>query len=457
MALNDVRFPGFIFLIAVMAAGAALCPVKSRGNGLNPPTFYTGKKISIDAYDTDIKNVLRMLREVSGDNIIIDKDVTGRVTLSIEKPAPWDQILDLTLKMNRLGKIREGNIIRIVTLETIAREREKMTRAPEVTRYIPVNYANPVEIVSHIEKIITRDRGRVALNEGGRTIIITDVPEKIRQAEAMIENLDKVTPQVMIEARVVEASSNFSKEIGVQWGAGRGVQSTELLNVPGVTSGAGNALNQRVGDFGGTYGFNAAVNFPYRSANLASAGFNFLKISGTPFLLNAQLAAMESFGKGRIVSSPKVITLNNKKAVIKQGVTYPYNKIDQSGNTTTEFKNVDLVLEVTPRVNSDSRIMLEIDIKKNDIDQNTIINNQPSFTTKEARTQLLVDDNETVVIGGIIKIKNSDGQTGVPVLSKIPVLGHLFKRKNRFEEKEELLIFITPKIIRLPRRNIYPN
>jgi len=457
-----------IWLAGFMAGETVFFSQPAFGAQDISPVQRHGEKISIDVYDADIKNVLRLIREVSGENIIIDPDVTGRVTLSMSHPTPWDQTLDLILKINGLTQTTEGGVTRVLTRKTLAREREfqrsKMAAKqkenefePVVTEYIPVNYADAKkEIRIHIEKIITPDRGAVTVDERSNTIIITDVPEKIRQAAEMVRRLDNVTPQVMIEARIVEASDSFTKEIGVQWGTGFGVQSTDLLNVPGVTSNVGDALNQQVGgniDFGGSYGFNAAMNFPYRSGNLAGIGINFLKISGTPFLLNAKLAAMESFGKGKIISSPKIITLNGKTAIIKQGVAYPYNKTDDAGNTTTEFKNIDLVLKVTPHVNPDARILLDIDIKKNDIDLNSSINNQPSFTTKEAITQLLVDDQDTVVIGGIIKTKKSDGQTGIPFFSRIPVIGWLFKTKNRFEEKEELLIFITPKIIRLPRRN----
>jgi len=456
-----------ICIAALMAGETALSPRLVSGAENSSHLQRMGKKISIDFYETDIKNVLRLIQKVSGENIIIDPNVTGRVTLSISNPTPWDQALDMILKINGLAKTREGGITRISTLQTLAAEQEferskmaaeqkKKELEPVITKYIPVNYADAKKDLGiHIEKIITPDRGAFTVDERSNTIIITDIPEKVRRAVEMVRRLDNVTPQVMIEARIVEASDSFTKEIGVQWGTGAGSQSTDLLNVPGITTDAATTLNQQVGgniDFGGTYGFNAAMNFPYRSGNLASAGINFLKVSGTPFLLNAKLAAMESFGKGKIISSPKIITLNSKTAIIKQGVTYPYNKTDDAGNTTTEFKNIDLVLKVTPHVNPDNRILLDIDIKKNDIDINVMVNNQPAFTTREAMTQLLVDDNETVVIGGIIKTKKSDGQTGVPFFSKIPFIGWLFKTKNQFQEKEELLIFITPKIIRLPQR-----
>ncbi|VEN72657.1 conserved exported hypothetical protein [Candidatus Desulfarcum epimagneticum] len=431
----------FLWILALAAAFFSARPALAVEK---TPDQVPRKKISVFFYDADIKNVFHTIREVSGENIVIDPDVKGKATLSISKPAPWDQVLDVVLKMNRLGQTRRGNIIRIATLGALERERKLAAAAPAAeqektepaeTEYIPVNYADAKkDIVPHIEPVLSPG-GRVGVDERSNTLIVSDSPTHLRRVAEIVRRMDQPPPQVMIEARIVEAAASFSREIGVDWG-----MSAEVRNGIGGS------------DFGGTYGFNAAVNLPGRAAEIASAGVNFMKISGTPFLLNAKLAAMESFGKGKIVSAPKIITLSAQKAIIRQGVAYPYHKTDDAGNTTTEFKNIDLVLEVTPHVNPDSRILLDIDIKKNDIDVNTIINNQPSFTTKEAMTRLLVDDRETVVIGGIIKTRKSGGEVGVPFLSRLPGIGALFRSRNRIREKEELLIFITPKIIRLPQR-----
>ncbi len=442
----------------------------------NTPNQYSGKKVALDFYESDIKSVLRVLQEVSGQNFAIDKNVSGKVTLSLEKPVPWVQVLDLALKMNRLGKIQEGNVLRIATLETLQNEGKLGKKGssaiykskghsygPVVTEYIPINYADAEnDIAPHLEKIITEGTGSLSVDKRTSTIIITDSYEKIRQAKAIVAKLDKVTPQVVIEARIVEASTNFSKEIGTQWGTGIGVQSPDLLSVDGLTSDIENQLTERVGvagsergynNFGGTYGYNAAVNLPLSNPNVASIGFNFVKILGTPLLLNAKLMAMETKGQGKIISAPKVVTLDNKKAIIKQGVSYPYNKFDEAGNTTTEFIDIDLVLEVTPHVTPDNRIAMNINIEKNDF--GAIINNVPSFTTKEAKTELLVNNGDTVVIGGIIKTRKTSSESGVPWISQIPLVGWLFKSKNKTNEKEELLIFITPRIVKLEESKIY--
>ncbi len=435
---------------------------------------YAGEKIALDFFDTDIKNVFRILMDVSGKNFAVDKNVTGKITLTLEKPVPWDQVLDLILKMNQLGKVSEGDIIRIATFETLKKEEEnrrakitaeqeikekKKALEPLITEYISVNYSNAKnEILPHVEKIITKDRGSISVDERTNIIIMTDVAKKIKQAKEIVRKLDRVTPQVIIEARIVEASTNFSREIGTQWGTGIGVQSSDLLDVGGLTDTVTNSLNDRVGvgpqrgydNLGGTYGYNMAMNFPVSTD--AIIGFNFVRIAGTPFLLNAKLMAMESQGEGKIISAPKIVTLDNKKATIKQGVRYPYITFDEAGNAVTEFENIDLVLEVTPHVTPDHRISMNINITKNDL--GIIINNQQSFTTKEAQTELLINDGDTVVIGGIIKTTKRFSESGLPGVSKIPIIGWLFKSRDKTDDKEELLIFITPRIVQLNQRNI---
>jgi type IV pilus assembly protein PilQ len=431
---------------------------------------FTGEKIALDFFDTDIKNVFRILREVSGKNFAVDKSVTGKVTLSLEKPVPWDQVLDLVLKMNQLGMIYEGDIVRIAPIETIKKEEElrqariasdqktkEQQKALEdlVVEYIPINYSNAKsEILPHLDKIKTKDRGNISVDDRTNLIIITDTADVIKQAKAIVKKLDKVTPQVIIEARIVEASTNFSREVGTSWGSGVGIQPTSLID---GTYGTITSIDDRVSNdqsqlknLGGTYGVNTSINFP-ASTDVASIGFNFVRLAGTPLLLNAKLQAMEAKGEGKIVSAPKIVTLDNKEATIKQGLRYPYNKLDTSGNTTTVFEDVDLELKVKPHVTPDDRISMVIKIKKRDL--GNVISGQQSFTTKEAETELLINDGETVVIGGIIKTTKSSGGSGVPGLSMIPILGWLFKTDANIDNKEELLIFITPKIVLLEQRS----
>jgi len=400
---------------------------------------FTGEKIALDFYETDIKNVFRILREVSGKNFAIDKDVTGKVTMTLDKPVPWDQVLDLVLRMNQLGMAQEGDIVRIATLETLKKEddlrkakleayrkarEEVKALEPLVTRYIPVSYSNAAtEVKPHLEKILTKDRGSVSVDEKNNQVIINDTAEVVRQAEGIVRRIDKVTSQVVIEARVVEVSENFSRELGITWDMDYG---TGLL-----------------GDF--AIGTDMLMDFPSQAGS--NIGISFSRLTGVPFVLNARLNALETNGEGKILSSPKILTLDNKKAKIKQGVEYPYLERDSSGGSSVKFKNIDLLLEVTPHVTPDNRVSLMIYITKNDVAGITA--GVPSVATNEAQTELLVNDSDTIVIGGIIKSSENTGQDGFPVLKNIPVLGWLFKNKTTTKQSNELLIFITPRIVQL--------
>jgi type IV pilus assembly protein PilQ len=341
--------------------------------------------------------------------------------------------------MNDLGKTFEEDIIRIATLKTLkkeeafrqaeisaaikAREQQKVLE-PLVTEYIAVNYSNAKDdILPHLENILTTDRGSASVDERTNLIIMIDVAEKIEQAREIVKNLDKVTPQVIIEARIVEASTDFSREIGTEWDLAGGIQNDDET--------AGTGPQRGYDELGGTYGYDMAMNLPIADP-AATIGFNFLRIAGTPFLLNAKLMAMESEGEIKIISSPKIL--------------------DESGNTTTVFEDIDLVLEVTPHVTPDQRISMTINVTKKDL--GVFYPAGQSFTTKEASTELLVNDGNTVVIGGIMKTTKKFDKTGVPWLSKIPILGWLFKSEGKKDQKEELLIFITPQIVRLEQRGL---
>jgi len=400
---------------------------------------FTGEKIALDFYETDIKNVFRILREVSGKNFAIDKNVTGKVTMTLDKPVPYDQVLDLVLRMNQLGMAQEGDIVRIATLETLKKEddlrkakleayrkarEEVKALEPLVTRYIPISYSNAAtEVKPHLDKILTKDRGSVSVDAKNNQIIINDTAEVVRQAESIVRRIDKVTSQVVIEARVVEVNSNFSRELGVAWNLDLGPDSF------GSVIGSGDM----------------SMNFPSQGGS--SIGINFSRLTGLPWALEARLNALETKGEGRILSSPKILTLDNKKAKIKQGVEYPYLERDSSGGSSVKFKNIDLLLEVTPHVTPDNRVSLMIYITKNDVAGITA--GVPSVATNEAETELLVNDSDTIVIGGIIKSSETTGQDGFPGLASIPLLGWMFKNTTKVKQSNELLIFLTPRIVNL--------
>ena len=411
--------------------------------GESPPQ-YTGEKIKLDFYDTDIKNVFRILRSVSSLNFAIDKDVQGKVTMTLENPVPWDQVLDLVLKMNGLGKKNEGNVIRIATIETLQNEErilqdaiaskkksreQKESFEPLVTQYIPINYSDAqADISPHLTQMLSKNRGKISVDQRTNMIILTDTQAKIDQALEIVYRLDTVTPQIMIEAKVVEVTKEFARSVGVSWNLSNATKPTDIVST-------------FVEDF------DVSVN----SSGLTT-DFSFFRLFGSSTTaLNAQLEASEQQGDVRIVSSPRILTLDNKKARIKQGQEIAYLERDDSGGSSVSFKNVDLLLEVTPHVTPDKRISMTLFITKNDVSGITA-DGIPTLATNEAETELLVNNNDTVVIGGIVKTSKSDAVSGIPFLSGLPILGSLFGVNQKGDDRNELLIFLTPSIVQLEQK-----
>ncbi|MBS3755472.1 MAG: type IV pilus secretin PilQ [Desulfobacterales bacterium] len=404
---------------------------------------YTGEKIALDFHETDIKNVFRILQQVSGKNYAIDSDVEGTVTISMDKPIPWDQVLDLILKQNRLGKVEDDDIIRIATQQTLreeeqarqerieayrARKEQEKSLEPLVTRYIPVNYANAQnEVLPHVKDSLS-DRGKVSVDARNNQLIITDTRARIDKAREVVSEIDKVTPQVVIEARIVEINEDFAKDIGTEFSLDRSDIASSTMS--------------------GIYGHDVVMNYP--ASATSSIGFAFENL-GTSLTLDAKLSALEEQNNVKIVSAPKIVTLDNKKASITQGFEYPYQTVEDD-DVQIEFKEIDLTLEVTPHVTPDDRISLQIFVTKNDIAEQTA--EAPALSTNEAETELLVDDGSTIAIGGIKKNTTSERVSGFPVLKDIPVLGWLFKRHLKEKEKSELLIFMTPRIVQLEQRKL---
>ena len=409
-----------------------------------PRPKYTGEKIKLDFYETDIKNVFRILRSVSGKNFAVDKNVTGSVTLTLDKPVPWDQVLDLVLKMNGLGKKYENNVIRIATLDTLKREEQNLQELlkarkkaidqqkslePLFTEYIPINYSDAAaNIQPNITPLLTENRGKISVDKRTNLIIVTDTRGKINQIRDMIYRLDTVTPQIMIEAKIVEVTKRFSRSIGL---------GLTVADDSTVTAGFAND-------------YNVSVNQP--SGNGVSTDISFFRIFGSSrAALNARLEASEENGTVRIVSSPRILTLDHKTAKIKQGVEYAYLERDDSGGSSVRFKDIDLLLEVTPHVTPDQRISMTLMLTKNDISSITS-SGAPTLSTNEAETELLVNNHETVVIGGIVKSRTNQDNKSLPFLSQVPLLNTLFGTDLKEEDRNELLIFLTPTIVQLEQK-----
>lgn len=416
---------------------------------------YTGQKISLDFQDADIRHVFRILHEISGQNFVIGDDVKGRVTLKLDN-VPWDQVLDLILSMNKLDRVQEGSIVRIARLATLEAEKKALKakmraeqeaekEEPLFTEYIPINYADAAVILTHLKEIRS-DRGKLSVDDRTNMIIMKDIQSAIDNAAEVVKRLDVVTPQVIIEARIVEASTDYSREIGIQWGGEYGIQPGD------PTYGIGPQRGYHI--FGGTYGLSGGVGDNW-VVNLPPAGptsgiaFNVARLTGlSQFTLEANLQAMESEGKGRIMSSPRVLTLDNKEAYIEQGVEIPYQVLEE-GSYSLKWAKAVLKLEVTPHITMDRRISMKIVAKKDAPDWSRTVQGAPAINKKETGTELLVNDGDTIVIGGIIIREEAISNKSVPFLSKIPLLGWLFRSKSTFIDKKELLVFVTPTIVEL--------
>ncbi|MDI6763565.1 MAG: type IV pilus secretin PilQ [Thermodesulfobacteriota bacterium] len=403
--------------------------------------MYTGRKISLDFKDADIKNILRLIAEVSNFNIITADDVSGKITMRLVD-VPWDQALDVILQSRSLGMVQVGNVIRIAPVDALNREshaRLEAKRARErledmTTELIPVNYATAKDIIPQIKGVLS-ERGDVKVDDRTNILIIKDIPRNIPAVKFLVKSLDTKTPQVLIEARIVEANLTFQKELGVKWGfeigggkatAGGGIPSTTLGTVT-----------------------REIVNLP-ALPKVGTAGIiEFLFSRGTIQQLDIAISAHENKGEVRIISSPKIATLHNKEAIVEQGVRLPIPKIDpQSGQISIEYIEANLKLTVTPHVTNDGHIKMNIKAKKDAPDFATSVGNVPSIDKKEATTEVLVRDNGVVMIAGVYSIEKSDGTEGIPLLSKIPLLGWLFKREAKEDKRKDLLIFISPKVIK---------
>ncbi len=417
---------------------------------------YRGKRVSFEFKDIDIHNLMRIIAEVSKKNIVVADDVKGTVTIRLRN-VPWDQALDLILRSKSLGKEDLGNIIRVAPLATL--EQEAKLRAerrksleeqkPIEVRLIPVNYATADEMSSRVKEVLT-PRGGVTVDTRTNVLIVRDVAEGVQKAQALVRNLDTQTPQVLIESRIVEASTNFTRQIGIQWG-GHAQAATGSGNPTGLIF----PYNARVAGGStaeGTQGTSDAPNF---AVNLPAAvgtgsggalGFIFGSAGGAA-ALNLRLSALENQGTVKTISAPKVTTLDNNTARISQGVSIPFSQVSAQGVNTT-FVEARLSLEVTPHITQDGSILMAIKAENNQPDpSNTGANGQPAIQRKEANTQVLVKDGDTTVIGGIYVRRGSTAVNGVPFFSKIPLLGYFFKNTSETDTRQELLIFITPRII----------
>jgi type IV pilus assembly protein PilQ len=401
---------------------------------------YTGKTVSLDLMDTDLRNVLRLLSDLAGINIVIEPDVGGKVTLKVEQ-VPWDQVLDMVLAMNDLGKEQVGNVIRIAKQSKLRQEYVQQADAikakqslAETTRdlgdistvYFPVNFAKPADVAAKISDGKS-ERGKVSVDERTSLIIYTDYPARVAGARQLLTRLDRPTPQVLIEARIITLTSETKRTLGVN------------LSFSSAHPSTGPATQ------------NFAINPP--TAGISQISANVYQLIGKTLInVDLEIQALQTVNLARVVAAPRVLTLDNVKAVVSQGTEVPYLQVgDTAANVTaTAFKDATLELQVTPHITPDRKVRLLIAAKQDTVSATVYSvgsSTEPGIDTRKIQTELLVDDGNVIVIGGVINNQSTYTNSSTPGLADIPILGRLFKNEQTDDQRNELLIFISPKIV----------
>ncbi len=445
-------------------AAAFLTDVPLQVDAARGRRSYRGRRIDLDFNNADIHNILRLLAEVGGVNIVTSDDVTGNVTIRMRN-VPWDQALEVILQAKGLGMVRRGNLIRVAPLETLEKERElAISRrkqledlAPLETRLVPVSYATAGELEERVQELLS-SRGNVSVDERTNVLIVRDIGDNLDDIEELIRTLDTQTPQVLVEARIVEATSTYVRDVGIQWG-GDVTMNTITGNPTGLIFPA------NVGVAGGNYDQNSptaglspftrnvatpnyAVNLPAATGTGQGGALGLtLGALGGNVNLNVRLSAAEANGVVRIISSPRILTLDNHEASIAQGTLIPYSQISAQG-VQTAFQEAILQLRVRPHVTADGSVSMHVAVTRDEPDFNrTSTRGDPTILKRNAETDLLIEDGHTAVIGGIYTRNTGRQVDQIPFFGDIPILGVLFQRRRVRDERNELLIFLTPRIV----------
>ncbi|MGH7680963.1 MAG: type IV pilus secretin PilQ [Candidatus Eiseniibacteriota bacterium] len=384
------------------------------------------RRMSLDVQGAEIETVLRSISEFSGKNIVASKEVKGTVTLRLRN-VPWRHALDIVLTSQSLGMVENGQTIVISNLETLRKEeldRRSAERAQEEllplsTRIMPISYANAGEMAKTVEKTLTK-RGHIEIDARTNSLLVTDIDERLDQAESMVRSLDTRTPQVEIVARLVDVDNSVTRSLGINW----------------------SVQNLDIGDAGATEG--VAVTPGDVPTPAATVKFGTVKGFGS---IDATLTALESKNKANIISNPRITTVNNREASVIVGQQIPLIVQDFAGNAVTQLTTIGIKLSVTPHINVGNKITMDVHPEVSDLSSQATVAGGIIINTTMADTRVMVNDGETAVIGGLIRSNESDNERGVPVLMDIPLVGKLFKSTTKVRQKRELLIFLTPKIL----------
>jgi len=450
---------------------ADLRPVRVEASKAGSEPAFTGQKLSLNFQNIDVRALLQVIADFSNFNVVASDSVAGAVTLRLQD-VPWDQALDIILQTKSLGMRKTGNVLWIAPREEIsAREKLELEASaalqslePLRTQSFQMNYTKAAEVAAQLTgsgaaagttvSRLLSPRGSAISEARTNQLFVTDVPAKLEQVQQLVTKLDIPVRQVLIEARIVEASDTFGKSLGVRLGG------SDLRAQRGADAGFSLGGDNRIA-FGTSYSNVVAstgaggvmdlssnfVNLPalgqggYSPATFAVSIFS----SAANRFLNLELSALEADGKGKVVSSPRVVTADQIKALIEQGTELPYQVASSSGATSIAFRKANLKLEVTPQITPEGNIILDLDVNKDSVGLSTPAGF--AINTKHIKTQVLVESGGTVVIGGIFELTESDAETKVPLLGDLPGVGHLFKNRSRVSNKQELLVFITPKVV----------
>jgi type IV pilus assembly protein PilQ len=432
-------------------------PPLGQGQGDGQRT-YTGHPLRLDFQGADLRAVLRGFSEISGLNMVIDPDVQGTVDIILTE-VPWDQALEVILRGNQLDYTVDGTIVRIARIDTLKREQDARQAFAKsaadagtlAVRTFSLSYARAAAAAPLIKKATLSPRGDVQIDERTNTLIVTDLPARLETTANLLATLDRAEPQVEVEARIVQTTRDFARAVGIQWGL-NGRVSPDLGNTTGLAFPNRGTLGGRLGSQGSTdpratelEQSSTAINLPVPGATSA-LGLAMGAVNGA-FNLDVALSALESSGKGRILSTPRLTTQNNIEAEVALGIQIPIQTV-ANNTVTVSFKDAVLVLKVTPQITAANTVIMKITIENAQADFSRQVNGIPPIDTQRANTQVQVDDGATTVIGGIFVSQEQSKTDQTPVLSRVPLLGWLFKRDSVGDASRELLIFITPRILK---------
>ncbi|MEX2488121.1 MAG: type IV pilus secretin PilQ family protein [Pseudomonadales bacterium] len=416
---------------------------------------YDGERLSLNFQDIEIRSVLQLIADFTDMNLVASDTISGRITLRL-KNVPWDQALDIILKTKGLAKREDGNVLMVAPAsELAAREKLELESrqqiselAPMRTEFIEVKYANAAEIFNLFQSSgdgdgVLSERGNVIVDERTNSIILTDTAEKISEFRSVLDRLDVPVRQVQIEARIVTANANFSEQLGVRWGGlGRG----NTFDNNGFRGGGSLSTLEGIEQDGELPSLSPPDGLMVDLGVSGDGASSFaVGLLNNDYMLELELSALEQEGNGEVISRPKVITADKQQATISSGTEIPYQEASSSGATATSFASATLGLDVKPQITPDDRIILQLEVKQDEV--GAVFNGVPSINTNRVQTQVLVNDGETVVLGGIFTTRDTRSTTKTPFLGDLPYVGRLFKRNTMSSDKEELLIFITPRLI----------